>query len=65
MFSPVLAEKKSLQSNPDLLILKLHGGEKWGSLVNRCHNFPILSQKREQGVERRADLYGEAAGKIQ
>ena len=49
MFSLFLAEKKSLQSKPDLLILKLHGGEKWGHWVNKCQIFPILSQKEGKG----------------
>ena len=49
MFSPVHAEKKSLQSPVNLLILKLHGGEKWGFWVTQGQTFPILSHKRGKG----------------
>ena len=45
----ILVEKKSLQSNWDLLILKVQGGEKWGRREVGATHSPFCPKKGKEG----------------
>lgn len=59
-----LVRKKSLHFRPDLLILKIDGGEKWGHCVNKCQTSPSHPKKGGKGAASMARLMGKSNNSI-